>query len=527
LGKAVKRMATKATKRALNLSGFGAAQGHLKQALGNNEVALAAALPVCCPPVRVPGQYRDAPSATASLYEVTDVSFETPTFAEPLVPHGQYFAAVSKDPLHCKATYSAKPFASANWAYAMVATPDYGAIGSRDYVAGTASTRYVYNVPSGVQSYNVVPEYAVPTPASTWDPHGDVLFPFFESGHGGYYVNSDPTGITAFRIRREGGGTLTETSTSFTLHQFSGSEWEAVATVSAAGFNAGSDVTLFVPFPATSGVNGALYRLTVEKSIATDGNYSFSVRFSGICDTIGFSPLPGLTDHASHIESFRVTSASIMFTPTVPELHEAGTLVGVQLPPYVPVDQFLDYAAVTELPQMRQKDIKNGIYGFHKPGCDEELEFEHPFPGAGPAAIANGLFAGRNSTRSAWYSKSGWIVVFAKVPLDGTSYPSGNGYLTTNYGCEYTTTSQWPQQLYPRLDFEQYTAMLRELKDVQQWHENAFHIRDIKNALGNAGKFALELAPTLMALLERFGPPQYRPLAGIGREAAMGLQQFL
>jgi hypothetical protein len=501
-------------------SGYHTAQKTIKGVAKGNAVVLAAALPVCCPPVRVPGPYRDSPSATASLYNVSDIDFSTGTNMgdPPLLENGEMTMFVSKDPLHAYGSVVRNPFPLLTESkYQLMRELDVGSIGSLP-TSGTAGPNFVYVMPASTLQFDVYSACATPEAASTWSPHGEAYFPFTQCGHNGYYMNASTSNRASFFVVNESSAAIMESETTLTMLSFTGTEWAEVTSAPATGFNAGYVAINVVTVPGT--VNGGIYRLRISSNVVGGNAMTFSVFMRTSSDCIGFKPIPGILDHMEHLEAFRVTAASLMYSPTVAKLQEAGTLLGVQLPPNVPLDQFLSYNELSILPGMFQKGLEKGIYGFHKPSTDSELEFKHPFPGlTGDNPRNVGHTVARQSSSSNWYDNGGWLVVNIKVPLgDVGVWPSAKGYMTVNFGCEYMTTSQWPQQLYPAMDWQHYVDLLRDIKSVPQWHENHMHIDDIRQALLGAGRKAIKLAPSLLQILSMYGPPRFRPALGIGKE---------
>jgi hypothetical protein len=475
----------------------------------SNPVAASIALPALHRPIRPCGPWDVTKTATAQLHDVQAISFTaTPVDPKSMFEPGEYFAAVSRDPLHASVQMKVSP-GTVRYNCSPYCTETVILDQNSDW-----GSKHIYDVKSGVNKLELCIAQCNPILGGA-QAHGPVYYPFQQNGRSAVWLAATPNNpmIMEFRSLAAAGSTLPWGSTwNFRTFKWTGAGWDTFDSVK----NIGSSDTDFL-FASVLYENG-YYSFELESTYdgPLNGAWNGRLLFYGAADTLGFLPLPHLADHYTTITDILVNGASIMLSPNSAELSAAGTLVGSASSGVEDFDDLIKYDLVTDRPNASVFPYKKGIYGFAKPSSDEEMKPVSPFLriDADSGIVTNTPIMGH-----------GWTNVVASVPLTGNipnTAPSGTMYLTLNFGVVYGTTNQWHQQLIPKYGYEEYTRLLRVVRTLDQWHENPMHVRDITRFLKGTGIRALKLAPSLLRLLATFAPGPYRPLLEGMEMAAVG-----
>jgi len=203
-----------------------------------------------------------------------------------------------------------------------------------------------------------------------------------------------------------------------------------------------------------------------------------SVVIQGTSSVFRHLCLPGLPDNLTSTAGIRINAVSGMITNTAAPNYRSGQVVGFQIPQG---EDWVEYAFNTQAKlgssvNSGQLDLENGMYGYLKAtqGSDFFL-FE------------NYLNEQGGKLQSITYpleGKSDYLCIYAVChELLGRQY-----YWTGAYGIEYITTDVWRETEPPELPEKAFETAVVDLKYMQQWHTNVFHLSDIWDFIKNAGE---------------------------------------
>jgi hypothetical protein len=423
----------------------------------------------------------------------TDFTVIQPDVTSP-IPDGNFFAAVSQDPLRSMIVWKPNN-AAATWLYFGVTITELGQEvtnfpltvneGGPPFLGG--NKQWVSIVMDKYISFEV------------YRPHGPTLYPI--SVEGRKYVWIDATAGRPTTLELALTVAMAEAG-AVRLHRFDGSDEILVIE---------QDFALADPIWTYSLAEAGYYAIDLYYTVGLQTGVA-SVNIIGTSGNFAHLTLPGIEDHRSIVTGIRVNAAALMLTPHGSSATLAGTVTGVQLQTGVSwrtavktPDLLTAFDDSTEMP------LKKGIYGFMKPSSTHVYDIQIPFK-----TNSNGVL---KSYYVAPQPINGWLVISASTGLEDGAYPGGSCHLTATFGVEFSTKDAWQYTsppLYSTLVFDQAQEILRT---APQWHENPAHWADILNFLRKTGKGVLSMAPTLLAVA-RILAPQFSPAYDVADKVA-------
>jgi hypothetical protein len=256
------------------------------------------------------------------------------------------------------------------------------------------------------------------------------------------------------------------------------------------------------------------------------------VTIGGSCDTLEFRPIKGFVNRKAELNEVRTVGVSLMVSPISSVLAEGGIVVGLQAPEGVFPHTFwnLPVSGVAEntldllLASKHAKSLnfKDGMYGWHKPTCENDLAFHKPFVyNAFDQSIQFGdsLEAAQAiSYRGNLHPPGGWMMIGVKgAPntMTGTSFPGCIVKVTAAVSLNFDTESLWYHVEQSNEDLE-LVEVRRMLDGVEQFTENPFHFSDISRWIGkNAGTLKSLAKAGLTTLTGAFVPEATAAVAGL------------
>jgi len=479
----------------------------------HNPVALSVALPGVYPPIRHPSAWNTNPSATASLHNVLPVDFTTLTSDMwPMVPQGQYIAAVSRDPWHAymvPINFGASPSTAT---FVMV---------NRLFPIGTVLANPLgvdpssaSNIIHGQRRQELSLAVAVPLTSNPGQSQ-NLTYAFPIGGRQAYYLNSSYSGATSIYVKTLSGVMYNSANCELIVEKWDGKMWTSCGSAAFTGGDTAGAAS--VTLPITSGYHSFYWQDNQAAVPTTSVVLVTYITFTqAFCM---FLPLPGLETQFTTAETMNVSGVSLMLSPNANDLNAAGEIVGYQMEQGEDFSNGFNFDVITNQPNYRMMPFKKGLYGFIKPNDEADFKLR-------PAVYYTQYQANTDGTARSpgWCpipldpSLNVWLLMAVKCPIVSGAVPSGTMYLTVNFNIIQTTTSQWIQQLRPTYGRDEYLRLLEALKDADQFYENPFHVRDLLGYFKSAGRTTLRIGGGLLKfiapLVARFRPDLAPALLG-------------
>jgi len=434
---------------------------------------------------RVSSAYNNQPTALATPFRIVTLDAGLTAAA-----NGPYFAANQGlmclfRGVECSAIVYNQNASSTNKTYSPVVKLQNGTIALGVANGGSA---YSLNI-SGESFVEVITPYAKSLTA--YAPHGPILYAGSVQGTTQRFLWVD-----AFDIMTINAGAGFTGNISYYLDRYDQNGLtKAVKKVTVA--YAGG-IAILTTLKANNESAG-YYALRINNDDAADVVFPINdINIGGGGACMAHLTLPDLDSNLLTESGVRVTALSMMYTNTSTLLELGGNISGYQ---FGTKDDWLDLL-VTDVSSLLQKkkgsftrDIRKGLHGFLKPTQPSDFDF-----------------------KSYTEVNSSGIVVDSAYPLDDRgafiamafSLP-GNGagneaLLTFRYGIEILSSNTWFDLEVSDVPEEAFKAALVRIRDVEPFHENPVHLRDIwekiKSGASKAFGFLANDLPKIMGVVK-------------------------
>lgn len=492
----------------LSLHGMKRAEQHLyKHTTGLTgkvqSIAMALALPLNYPPVRVASIYSSAATSVAKPYYIRSCNWSVPTGeVVPIIPKTSMFVALSRNPMRALIQYTPNP-TNQYYEADVYFTNANNSPGLSNQLNIPACVGFEFPVPMIYSTDKYVGN------ASYFHPHGPKVYAGTHDGRRGMWVDGHDT-----LAATKGKFICTCTTTcKVDLFILGGAAWVLVRTVSLLA-STPTDIDCLVP---------GYYSLSVADAAAACAFYAVIRTASA---SFGHWAVPYMESKESAIGMIRTTSASLMLSCASSPDRAEGIVCGVQLKPGFswldiigpsgsdPCTEIMRTTGGDSAVEMR---LETGIYAYHRPMSEHALVEQTPirFNQTGMVDMQYPLV-----------EMDGWLCIGATTVLNSGSYPGGDCYVTAVWGVEFSSPDPWYSSLVPSSTPEDFEHAIRALRNLEQWHENPFHLSDVKNFLKSAGRKALKISPKFLKALG-FILPEFSPITTILENAASALNHAI
>jgi hypothetical protein len=488
----------------------------------SDPITLGLSLPHLFPTPRFSDQFTSGATAIANPFAVDSKNWSQPNTIYNAIPKGSFYAATSRSVLSNLVEWKNLPsddsIYDCYFPYNPLAQLSGGNFDKSMFITCPAT---LADMNESIVAIN--PHYAV---SRQWAQPG------YNSIHGYTYYNVDAnarkgTWLEAGENTNVVFGTsvamaltsITARAVSIRPYLWNGDTWTPLNATAA--FDPGTLNSTIAYVPVTSGYYAfdAVVQVTssaVINSLFFRMTMVVNHRGSGF----GFSPMPHVEEMALNIDGLRASAISIMLSPHPSVLNLGGEVAGVQLPPNEQWNSIFEGTGVSPIDTIANLNgsytgkLKDGIYGFLKPTSTDDFQMVEPF-----ILLDDEISGYRNPLQPA----GGWLVIAATVPATSTNvYAGALAYLTIAHGVEYRTTNVWLSVANSNASPRVFSDAIYTLRDVAQWHENPWHIKDIFKSVMSAGKTALKVAPTIAELVSAFIPGMAPSKAILASLSALG-----
>jgi hypothetical protein len=429
------------------------------------QIALSLALPGQERTFRWSSEFSQKKSATANPFEIVNANFGQGGATNPMLTASETAGFLFRSAECSSILYDE------NSAHAL-----------KTYVAQIRSadgTTFATGVPMYIgpnQVLPILPTQFNPTTASTYAPHGPILFPGAIKGVQNRLVWCDKGDQLRIQVVADAAANL-----GVIVGRYDAQGWTpAVYTAVFALVAFAPQVLVLKAIGDPAGYYGTSIRNPDPiNAIPTLRCDDYTVAGSGAC--FAHRTVPHYSQNLGRTQGTRVLAASLMYTNTAAILNLGGTSCMYQSGQN---EDWLDYISPSNSISLIEKNedsktinVKNGMYGFHKPQQPSDFEFKSYVELNGTGNLVDSFYP---------LDERGSFVVFvASIPAAAGCA----GLYTTRYAVEYQSLDTWAQLSYSDIPNTVYSQALNILKHIEPFHENDFHIKDIWEGIKNfAGK---------------------------------------
>jgi hypothetical protein len=197
-------------------------------------------------------------------------------------------------------------------------------------------------------------------------------------------------------------------------------------------------------------------------------------------------PISQFPDIQGITTAYRVLAVSMLLENQTKVLDKDGSLTMTQAPPGVTWLEYVSGKSIAQDNNAYKGNLEKGGYGFLSP--TREADFAE--------IIESNADNSSVMTRSFFDLRSpgGFLALQGQ-----TSAPDDfSAKITFAYGVEFLTTSMWFGQSKTTTHPESYNQALDHIKDITQFNENPFHIKDLISGVRKAVDVAIRYGPPLM-----------------------------
>lgn len=478
-----------------------------------HSAALAAVLPLQYSTRFVAG-WSNQPTATANPWTTSSVDFTQTPPEGSMLGGGGFWCAVSRDPLNAIMEYYPN-FQKLKFRYLAyfnaISTAGYPSILNAYAPPATISDRWWVPMAKFVDTAIGDPLFA--------HPHGNVFFP--KQTRSGdkkfiYLGTSESVKLFCFNALMVAHA-ITNT---FEIYRYDGSTetiYQVQDTATASTFVFTATQPGYYAFSCLVTDLGTLNAFKYIQMIYGAGTDSLPESPPSL---ISHRPMPGLADRYS-VNAIRINGVSLMVTPDGVQATKGGTIVGAQVEPNALPEGFVSNcggASVLDLlgnaPNPDNRTFAKGGYAFHKPCTNTAYDIRTVFKynnSYTPTALGTPQSSAIADFVSYIDDQDGWLMYGVQVPTSddtfgNSPYPGGLCHVTYAFSIEYRCTDVWVGRAMPQGGPSEYDELMSLVSRAPQFHENPLHISDLKRWYNHASPYVRTLAPSLLAILSRFGP---------------------
>lgn len=488
----------------------------------SDPITLGLSLPHLFPTPRFSDQFTAGATAIANPFAVESRNWSEPNTIYNAIPKGSYYAATSRSVLSNLVEWNNLPSDESVYDFYFPANPLVPVSGGNFEKSMYISCPAILAADNDT-AVDLNPHYAT---SRYW------AAPGYNSIHGYTYYNVDANARKGTWIEA-GENTTVTFGTAFAMsvvnvtarassvrpYKWNGDTWTPMQSTIA--FDPGTlNSTTVWPCYSSGYYAFEVVTQVTASAVLTTLNYRISMVLKHIGSGFGFRPMPHVEEMALNIDGIRPSAVSIMLSPHPSVLNLGGEVAGVQLPPNEQWNSIFEGTGVSPIDTIANLNgsytgkLKDGIYGFLKPTSTDDFAMTEPF-----ILLDDEISGYRNPLQPA----GGWMVIAANVPATAPNvYAGALAYLTLAHGVEYRTTNVWLSVLAPKSTPQVFADAIYALRDVEQWHENPWHIKDIFKSVMSAGKTALKIAPTVAELISAFIPGVAPSKAVLASLSALG-----
>jgi len=470
--------------------------------------------------------YNAQPTTTATPWEITTVDFTQEPHAQAELAGGNFFTAVSRDPLNAIVEYVPNPLGKDMIYTAGFSTPFLP--GAPPTIEENLMLYPLQNAQSSPHWLNpVVFRDAVPGDPTYIHPHGSVMFtriPARNAEHRlTYMTKGESMKVGIYTAGPLGPTYVPDVSGSVTILQWNG---VTVSETDALSFPGGA--VSEVVYTASASGNFA-FGLTINPdSFLPVTSPAFFARMSLVnsyfgagpaYSHLGHRPINGIEARAT-MTGIRVNGVSLMVTPDAAFLAKGGRICGVQIAGSMMVESFVHNAGggsatdmVINMDSSDTRDFSKGGYAFHKPYSAASYEMQTPFkynlefnPQGFRGEIGHSTISNFESLME---PPDGWLVYAVTTPPgpvgSAPPWPGGLAHVTVAFSIEYLNNDVWLDKKRPTMGEFEYAKIMELVGSAQQFHDNPLHIADLKRWYNGISPIASSVAPSLITLLSTLG----------------------
>jgi hypothetical protein len=237
------------------------------------------------------------------------------------------------------------------------------------------------------------------------------------------------------------------------------------------------------------GVIDAYYGLDIIGS--SSGAITVEYTQVGVTSTVEWAhfPTPFFAQNIASIDSFKIYSASIMYTNDASPLNRQGKIAGMQVPRGRSWTDFTTYSAIAQQSEASSMSAENGMYGYLKPTQPEDFNFKD----RDTVSVTSGV----TGVRDVWFALR-TDSDFLAVSINVTTPEGQDGFWTPAWQMEFRTVDQMREVGTAQNTEEEIDVAIRLLAACPQWYENPFHISSIMNWIGDKMNDAYEVARKIL-----------------------------
>jgi hypothetical protein len=442
-------------------------------------------LPKESTPIRYGTAYNEEATAIANPYEIVKADWSTG--AATTIPAADNFACAFRCAERASVTYL---FNAANqgFNYEMYAVSKTASINENPPAPAKTGTFVVTG-----QSYFPV-RFA--KPSMTFKPHGNVMFCGTPTGNPGegqarflwFDKGIEVTGIFS------GFSAVQTLTVLFDLWNPESTVPDIQSTSQAGAVSTTFAWTLTVTNPGYYAIRAAVTTSATGALSGATLTYS-AVNMGGTINGIfAHRPLPGYFEKIGSVDGIRISSVSLMYTNTTPEIYLGGQIAGFQEPKGVFWHSlFTDgFQTVSGNNNAVTLNVSKGMYGFLRPTQTEDFDVQRYVAVLG-SELVDSFYPLRQNTA--------WLVMYANITQNVANQ---TGLWTYAFNAEFETEDTWFDLETAKMTQSQFESAANIIKEIPTFHENPLHLKDIWNSIksgaGKALDFGMKYGPTIASI---------------------------
>lgn len=453
------------------------------------QILFALTLPSEAPAFRYNGQTTGNPTSAKTLMQDQKLNWQNVT-VDGSIPAAEQMVFLFRNPLRAFVYYDANPTGQLF-----------------DYIVHNWDGTTTHNPSNMVGGgyFQPVLSYATPTPASTYYPHGDYLFPCEANGRLGFWVDQSAAATYA-SLGVSFAADPGLAGASIQWYNWNGLQWEnADQQDTVAGTLDYYNVTPFV--------GGAYMSLDIKINSAAACPFTIHIKSNaGATGVWCHRSIPNISELLPIINGVRVNAASILWTNFSSELQASGKLVSVSVPACLPWTNIaVSQSGLTRLQGYESRQAKTGGYSFLRPDGPDDFKFNNDIrPSTRKGSVLN-YAAFPVQERSSYVALA---LSVANVDARDTS-------IQITHAIEYLTDSKIQEVAFSEWSDEAWAEAIQKCRTIPQHHENRIHFKSIFRKIARVARGAFRFASRIAPVLSMIPNPI---TMGIGRGIQMANQ---